>query len=92
MTTLCASDLSSVERSNVVEFAPRKHAEQPPEKVASDRVALEIRSRVDSSVLAQARARAARNVAVWGMSIDDAVRMAKAWALNSIHPDPPRAA
>jgi hypothetical protein len=92
MTTLCASDLSSAERSNVVEFASRKHVEHPPEKVASDRVALEIRSRVDSSVLAQACARAARNVAVWGYSVDDAVRLAKAWALNSIQPEPPRAA
>lgn len=60
-----------------------------PAQQASERVADAIRHQVTSSILAQACARAGRHVAVWGRTVDDAVRMATAWALDPARTDPP---
>lgn len=60
---------------------------ETPEEMASNRVAEEIRHRVTATVLAQACARAARNVRN-GHGVDAAVKMARVWALASVHPDP----
>lgn len=65
----------------------------PPEKEAADKVAEALSGvSLDPRIRSEACARAARQVSIWGRTVDDAVRMAKSWALSAIHPEPPRAA
>jgi hypothetical protein len=71
-----------------VQFKPCVSGKTPEEQ-ASDRVAQTVRAEVTAMVLAQACARAARHVRMGLLSVDDAVRMASAWALGHVDPTPP---
>ena len=70
--------------ATILHLFSRKPTEPNREQQARDRVTEEIRAFVSPTILAQAKARAARNV-VGGIRLDEAVRRACVWAVSADH-------
>lgn len=78
---------------NLFDFRSHRCPRQTPEQLARSQITDQLLHRVGPSIIAQARARAARSLAA-GVPLGEAIRRAIAWALSADHggDDSPRAA
>jgi hypothetical protein len=72
--------------ANVISMLTYRRETPSAEQQARDQVTDQLRDKVTSTILAQAKARAVRSV-IGGRPVRDAVRTSVAWALYTIHDD-----